>query len=131
MLKTVIALIAGFAIMTFTIVVAAVVTAMLMEPNRFAPTPAFLAIGVAYSSLAAAFGGYATAALAPDRPSAHTAVLAVMVMVYSASNYLTPRAGQEPFHLALLIVLGPAFALAGGKLRVLQQSRREQAEPPR
>lgn len=117
MLRSVIALLAGFAIMTFTVLVATIVAvlAMKLEPGML--TPEYLGVNLAYSIAAAAFGGYSTAALAPDRPSAHALILSVMVLIMGVSNFILPQPGQERWYLIALIVLGPLGALAGGQLR--------------
>lgn len=126
MLKSVIALIAGFAIMTFTILVATIVAASVLPFTQGAPTTQFLALNVFYSAAAAAFGGYATASLAPERPSAHVLILAVMVLIMGASSFLAPQPGQERWNLAAVLVLSPICVFLGGRVREAQR-RRSQA----
>ena len=75
-------------------------------------------------ALAAAFGGYATASLAPGQHSAHAAILATMVLIAQASTVLNPPAHQPRWYLMTLVVVAPLGALAGGLLRQWQRRRR-------
>ena len=123
MLRSVIALIAGFAIMTFTILIATIIAALMLDISPGAPTTQFLALNVFYSAAAAAFGGYATASLAPERPSAHVLILAVMVLIMGVSSLLAPQPGQERWNLVAVLVLGPVCAFIGGRIRGMQLRR--------
>lgn len=116
-LKTIVALIAGFAIMTFTILVATIVVALAMGVQRGTlPTP-FLAVMVCVTALASGFGGYASASLAPSRPTVHAAILATMVFVQHVYTILFPLEGQQAWYLWALAISGPIFAVAGGRIR--------------
>ena len=126
MLKSVIALIAGFAIMTFTILIATIVAVSALTITPSAPTTQFLALNVFYSAAAATFGGYATASLAPERPSAHVLILAMMVLIMGVSGFLAPQPGQQRWNLVAVLVLSPIGVFLGGRLREAQR-RRSQA----
>lgn len=132
MLRSVIALIAGFAIMTFTILVITLVVAEAMDLERGAPTRSYLIINVVYSAAAAIFGGYSTAALAPARHFEHACVLAAMVGIATVSSIITPAPGQPTWYLVALLVTGPACAALGGFVRDRQVARRASptAAPP-
>lgn len=117
MLRTIVALIAGFAIMAFTILIATVVIALAMGVQRGElPTP-FLIVMVVVSALASGLGGYSTASLAQDRPTVHAAILATMIFVQHVYTILFPIEGQESWYVWALAISGPALALAGGQLR--------------
>lgn len=118
MLKSVIALVAGFAIMTFGQLVATVVLALALGVQPGTPSPAFLPGSLALGALAAAFGGFATAALAPRRHGAHVLVLMAMILVMGLSNLLTPPPGQPNWYLVAALAAQPAFAGVGGLLRL-------------
>lgn len=118
MLRSVIALIAGFAIMTFGQLVATIVLALALGVRPGTPSPAFLPASLACGAVAAAFGGFATAALAPQRHGTHVLVLMAMILVMGLSNLLAPPAGQPGWYLAAALVAQPAFAGAGGLLRI-------------
>ena len=122
MLRSVIALIAGFAIMTFLILVVTIVVAMMTDVDSTSPTVRFLEIKFAYSAVAALFGGYATAALAPGRPMVHAAVLAMMVLLLGASNVASPPSGHSAPYLVALMVACPVAAISGGWLRTLRKT---------
>ena len=124
MLRMVIALIAGFAIMTFIVLLATIAEAMATGAVAVNPTGAHLVVNVGYTAAAALVGGYATASLAPARPAAHAAVLAAMAFIVAASSLLYPQPDQERIYLALLMAASPLGVLAGGWLRGAQVRRR-------
>lgn len=127
MLRMVIALIAGFAIMTFIVLLATITEAVATGGVTMNPTGAHLAVNLGYTVVAAAVGGYATASLAPARPDAHAAVLAAMTLVVRASEWLFPQPGQARLYLVLLMLLAPLGVLAGGWLRGAQVRHRRPA----
>jgi hypothetical protein len=117
MLRTVIALIAGFAILAFGQLVATIVLAFALGVQPGVSNPAFYPGSLACGALAAAVGGYATAALAPRRHGAHVLVLMAMILMMALSNVITPPAGQPGWYLAAALVAQPAFAGVGGLVR--------------
>ncbi len=119
MLRTIVALIAGFAIMAFSILIATVAIALAMDVQRGTlPTP-FLVVMVVVSALASGLGGYSTASLAQNRPTLHAAILATMIFVQHVYTIIFPIEGQERWYVWALAITGPVLALAGGKLREL------------
>lgn len=117
MLRSAIALVAGFAILTFALLGATIVVALVLGVEPGAPTTAFLATVLACGGLAAAFGGYSTAALAPSRHAAHVLGLAAMIVLTDTSSLLHPRPGQPIWYLVTTLVVQPLLAVAGGRLR--------------
>jgi len=115
-LRSVIALIGGFAIMTFSVMVLTILAAWAFGVMRGEPTPPYLAASIVLSAFSAAAGGYSTAALAPVRALAHAAGLGVMVLALGVYAALHPQPGQPLWYLVVLAVIGPVFALAGGAL---------------
>jgi hypothetical protein len=115
-IRSIIALIGGFAIMTFSVMVLTILAAWVFGVMRGEPTPPYLAASIVLSAISAAAGGYSTAALAPGRALAHAAGLAVMVLVLGVYSALNPQPGQPLWYLAALAAIGPVFALAGGAL---------------
>ncbi len=123
MLRTIVALIAGFAIMAFTILIATIGIALAMDVQRGTlPTP-FLVVMVVVSALASGLGGYSTASLAQDRPMIHAAILATMIFVQHIYTILFPIEGQELWYAWSLAISGPVLALAGGRIRELTARR--------
>lgn len=127
MLRTVVALIAGFAIMAFTILIATIGIALAMNVQRGVLPTSFLVVMVVVSALASGLGGYSTASLARDRPTVHAAILATMIFVQHVYAILFPVEGQETWYIWSLAIGGPLLALAGGKLREL--TARQGAKP--
>lgn len=129
MLKSVVALIAGFAIMTFTILIATIVAVSAFPAAAGARTMEFLAVSIFSAVASAAFGGYATASLAPDRTSAHVLILAVMVLISAASGLIAPQPGQETWYLIALLVVEPIGVVGGGRIRTAMRSRESRGTP--
>lgn len=115
--RSVVALLGGFAIMAMLVFVLVALAAWATGARALEPTSTSLALNLAASALAAATGGYSTAALAPWRPRAHTIGLAVMVLAMAASQIGHPQPGQPLWYPAALAVIGPLFTLVGGTLR--------------
>jgi ABC-type transport system involved in multi-copper enzyme maturation permease subunit len=126
-LRTIVALIAGFAIMAFTILIATVVIALAMGVQRGTLPTSFLVTMVIVSALASALGGYSSASLAQDRPTLHAAILATMIFVQHVYTILFPIEGQEPWYTWSLAISGPVFALLGGVIR--QRTARARPKP--
>jgi hypothetical protein len=128
-LRSIVALIGGFALMAFALLIATIAVALAMGVTADSVTTSYFQVLVACAALAAAFGGYATASLAPARHAAHAAILATMVLIAQASTALNPPANQPRWYLMTLVVVAPLGALAGGLLR--QRQRRRRAEVSR
>ena len=116
-LRSIIALVGGFAIMAFLVFVLVAVVAWIFPVKIGAPTTLYLVANLVLSALAALAGGYATASLAPGRPRMHAAVLALMVLAMSLSQLASPPPGQPNWYPGALSVIGPLFAQLGGFLR--------------
>lgn len=119
-LRSIVALIAGFAIMAFTILIATVAVALAMGVKAGTLPTDFLVVMVVLSALAAGFGGYATASLAQNRPIAHAAILATMIFVQHVYTIIFPIEGQEPWYFWSLAITSPLLAIAGGVARERQ-----------
>ncbi len=119
MLRTIVALIAGFAIMAFSILIATVAIALAMGVQRGTLPTSFLVAMVVVSALASALGGYATASLAQNRPTLHAGILATMIFVQHVYTIIFPIEGQERWYVWALAITGPVLAIVGGKLREL------------
>ena len=130
MLRSIIALIGGFALMTFAAIVLTICAALLMGVTVSSTTPMYFQALVACATLAAAFGGYATAALAPDRHVGHSTILAVMVFIAQASNAMNPPPNQPRWYLITVLVVAPLAVFAGGRIRDRQRLRRAGTPPP-
>ena len=127
MLRSIIALIGGFALMAFTLLIATICAALAMGVTAATVTTAYFQVLVGCAILAAAFGGYSTAALAPDRHVGHSTILAVMVLIAQASTALNPPPNQPRWYLLTLLVAAPLAAFAGGRIRERQRFSRAAA----
>jgi|SRR5581483_2399567 len=123
MLRSVIALVAGFAIMTFGQLIATIVLALALRVQPGTPSPAFLPGSLACGGLAAACGGYATAALAPRRHGMHVLILMAMILTMGVSNLFNPPAGQPIWYRAAALAAQPLLAGAGGLARARRRSQ--------
>lgn len=120
-LKSVFALMAGFAVMTVLVIV---LTAVLQRrfpawvgvPTR--PRPAYIAVNLAWSFLAAVAGGYVTAWIAAENPLGNALALAIVVLAMSAISALQARGRQPVWYQIALLVISPLGVLAGGMARL-------------
>jgi peptidoglycan/LPS O-acetylase OafA/YrhL len=118
--RSVIAVLAGYAAMSVLVVAttAALTKLWPSSSEEDQPTPAYIAVNLAYSSLFAAAGGYVTSALARRSPLGHSIALAGLVLVLGAIYSIQSSGGKQPrWYLALLPVLSAGGATAGGYIR--------------
>jgi hypothetical protein len=121
MIKSIIALVSGFAIMAFLVFLLTLVAAIVFGVRAGEPTMPFTIASLALSAVAALTGGYATAALAPSRPFAHTIGLTVMILAMALSSLGHPQPGEPHWYPLAIAAIGPLFALAGGGARLWQR----------
>ena len=124
MIRSIIALVGGFAIMVFLVFLLTIVAAAAFGMTDGAPSDSYIVANLVLSAAAALTGGYATASLAPNRPFAHTIGLFVMVLATALSSLSRPQPGHPGWYLAAIAAIGPLFVLAGGGLRLWQRHGR-------
>lgn len=123
-LQAFLALFAGFAVL---VLLAIAQTALL---KRMVPSwnnaegrqqPSYVFVNLGSSLLAAAVGGYVTAAAAEANPLIHVLALAMVVLALAALSALQSRGKQPIWHQLALVAVSPLGVLAGGlvRLRVL------------
>lgn len=117
MVRSIIALVGGYAIMVLVLVVLVAIAAWTFRVSRGAPSQPFLFASLVSSGLAAIAGGYSTATLAPVRPRAHAFGLGVMILATSISTVSHSTPGQPAWYAGAVVVIGPLFAFLGGMLR--------------
>lgn len=118
------ALLAGFATMTLTVVILTALLARLAPDwvgEQGKPGPGYAVVNLGYSFLAAAGGGYVTAWASAANPQIHVLVLGIVVLAMSALSALQSRGKQPVWYALTLLALMPLGVLAGGlvRLRVL------------
>jgi hypothetical protein len=120
-LRAFLALLGGFVSMA---VIVGVITAAL---TRFAPSwvsatgnprPAYIAVNLTYSLIAAAVGGYVCAWIAASNPVGHALVLAIAILVLSGLTALQQRGLQPLGYQIALMAIAPIGVICGGLLRL-------------
>ncbi len=120
-LRTFLALLAGFATMAMLV---AVITALLMKltpdwvGEQGKPKPGYIFVNLGYSFLAAAAGGFVTAWAAQRNPLIHVLALALAVLALAALSALQQRGKQPIWYMLTLVALSPLGVLAGGMVRL-------------
>jgi hypothetical protein len=128
MLRSVAAIVAGYGVMSLTVIGGIIIGAALFVPGGVRamsagapPTAlpaAYLAANLVTGALGAVLGGWFTARIAAFAPFGHAAVLAAVVatlaIATAASAPATPQPGWYPIVIG---VIGVAGVLTGGKLR--------------
>lgn len=120
-LRSVYALLAGFA--TMTAIVFAITMVLMKRAPRWVgapgrPNPAYTLVNMAYSFTAAIAGGYVTACVATADVMRTVLVLGLVVLVMSAISALEARHRQPIRYQIALAVLGPIGVVTGGLLRL-------------
>jgi hypothetical protein len=119
-LRSIMALVGGFAIMAFLMIALMVVAAWTLHLSAGTRTQPWFVANLVVSGLAALVGGYSTAALAPNRPRTHVIALAIMILAMSLSQlgHKEPSQLAQPrWYAGALAVIGPLSAMLGGMLR--------------
>jgi uncharacterized membrane protein (DUF485 family) len=119
-MRSVLAVVAGFAAMAVTVFVATIVLAELLYPESeggpATPTSAWLAVNFAYSFAAAALGGWLAARLAPRAPFGHAIALAVLALAFALPGIVGgAQPGQPVWYPPVLAALALAGILIGGR----------------
>jgi hypothetical protein len=120
-LRTFIALLAGFATMA---VLVALITALLtwLVPEwvrvEAKPRPGYVFANVGSSFLAAAAGGYMTAWAAAANPLYMVLVLAIIVLAIAALSAMQSRGKQPAWYLLAMVAIAPLGVMAGGLVRM-------------
>lgn len=130
MLRSILAVVAGFAGMTVLVMIGSVAIAAAMIPGGLKgmrdrmqrgdvplPSMRIYATNLVMSLIAAIVGGWITLRLAPSSPDGHLLALAVVVLLMGAVSAFAPGGAQQARWYKLLIpVVGAAGVLASGVL---------------
>jgi hypothetical protein len=119
-MRSLLAVVAGFAAMAVTVIVATIVLAELLYPEAkdspTTPTSAWLAVNFAYSFAAAALGGWVAARLAPRAPFGHAVALAALALAFALPGIVGgAQPGQPAWYPPVLAALALAGILIGGR----------------
>jgi peptidoglycan/LPS O-acetylase OafA/YrhL len=124
LLRSFLAVIVGYMVMMLVVVALTFILVNTMGIPTGHPTAGYLAANVVYSVLAAAVGGFATAALAPRKPVQHAAVLGAVMLVLAVISYRMYAGQQPPWYRAMMLVVPSLFAVAGAALQARNAPRR-------
>jgi hypothetical protein len=130
MIRSLLSVIAGFVGMAILVMIATGLAVKFMlhasdmqSVMKLKPTPAYLAVNLAYSAIFAVFGGLITANIAGRAPVVHALALAGLMLVMSVVSFFQSAQTRQPKWYGLtLMVLVPAGAVLGGYLQTLRQS---------
>jgi hypothetical protein len=115
-LRSVLAVLAGFAVMFVLVIVCTLLSLALMHLKTGHPTPGYLVINVVYSLAAAVAGGWVAARVAGYRPLAHGVALALLMFVQGGLFLLHPAASQPFLYQVFLVIFPPLAAIGGSAL---------------
>jgi len=120
-LRTFLALLAGFIAMALTIGVATAVLIKRVPEWSGAPGSAragYIFVNLGFSFAAALAGGYVTGWVARDNPLVQVLALAIAVLLLAALSALQQRGHQPIWYQLMLVALTPAGVFLGGLLRL-------------
>ena len=137
MVRTVLAIFAGYILTAVLVVLTTSVVAGIMVgtgPDA-APTPPYLVVNVLYSAAFAAVGGYVAARLGQRSPILHGIGLGFLMLVVGMLASLGPPpqpdmaqlARQPSWYGPLMTAIGPVFAVLGSAFRANQVAGAEAA----
>lgn len=120
MLRTIGAVVAGYAVMAAGVLLATIIATRLMlggsmlDPS-IRPTPSYLAVNVVYSCAFALLGGYVASSIAAHRRLMHAAILAALILLFSFKALVSgPAVGQPAWYSYAIAIGGIACVLVGG-----------------
>ncbi len=116
MVRSVLAVTAGFVTSVILIMLVTWVAAFALGIPSEAPTNQYLVINLLGSILAGGIGGYVTGRLAPTALWHHVFGLAAVVLLLSLPAVLQPADGQPTWYPAFLAIAGPLAVAIGGVL---------------
>lgn len=133
MLRSVLAVAAGFAVTVLLVLVTTAVTGlafglpMTTSPGAPVTTPGvgYLAVNLLFAIVSALAGGWTTARLSVAHPMLHALVLAAIIFALGIMGARTPQPGQPHWYPWTLALIGPVGILVGAGL-----VRRRAAQAP-
>ena len=123
-LRSVIAVIAGFLTLNFIVIVLTLIAVSTMHLKSGHPTPAYLVLNVVYSFFAAAAAGFVAALIAGRKPLQHAASLAAIMLAFGIFSYYKYAGTQPLWYQLMMMIVPPLCVLAGGAII----ARREAAD---
>lgn len=115
-LRSVLAVVAGFVTMSFVVIVLTVIAVNAMGLKSGHPTPGYMVINVVYSFFAAGAAGFVTALIAKVNPLEHAYVLAGIMLVMGVVSYVHYTGTQPGWYKVMMVVVPPLCAIAGAAI---------------
>ncbi|HYL79137.1 MAG TPA: hypothetical protein VEU96_33410 [Bryobacteraceae bacterium] len=116
-LRSVLAVLGGYATMAFVVILFTGIVKML-APAWMAmegkPAASYLAVNLTYSFVAALLGGYVAAWIAARLPVQHALALGVLVLLGSIASAMQTGDRQPRWYQAALAILMPLAVVLGG-----------------
>lgn len=124
MIRSVLSVVAGFAVMTVCVMGFTLAAMVVLYPGRpldapIDPSGAWIAVNLAYSLLAAVAGGWVTAKIATRARMGHAGALALVVLAMSVVGRLAGESasGAQPgWYPVVVTAVGIGGVLIGGYL---------------
>ncbi len=115
MVKSIIAVVAGYAAMAILVIITTMLAAafLLNDPNEV--TSAYLVVNLILSLISAVVGGWITAKLAPNNKKRHVQILAGLIIVLGLLSLTQTLIGQPVWYPWVIMLIGAGGALYGGK----------------
>ena len=120
-LRTFLALLAGFAAMALLVIAITALLAKLMPGwmgEQSKPELSYIIVNLGCSFLAAAAGGYVTAWAAAANPLIHVLALGIVVLALAALSALQSKGMQPVWYQLTMVAISPLGVMAGGLLRL-------------
>lgn len=125
MLRSIIAIIAGFLVAAGLVMVATWIVAPALGLAIEQPTPGYLIFNLVSIPIAGMLGGYVAGRVAPRAHWGHVGMLAILLLLSLPGILQPPPPGQPSWYSLLLALLGPATVLLGGVFALRSTHRRE------
>ncbi len=126
MLKSIRAVLAGYALVAALVIVATLVASKVLPE----PTTTYLVLNLSYSLVFAVIGGYVTARIAPHSPLIHAGALAAIFLFVSFAASLLSAAAETAAFIAqpswypfVVALLGAGGVVVGGFVYQQQTTR--------
>ena len=113
-MRSIIAVLAGFLIFSAG---AVVLINLSGRPPDLWPGAPYATFAIIYGGVLALLAGYVAARLAPRRPLAHAAGMAVLLLATATGSYLIQAPGASSWSLVSTILVSSPAAVLGGYLQ--------------
>jgi uncharacterized BrkB/YihY/UPF0761 family membrane protein len=114
MVKSIVAVVAGYAVMAVLVIITTMLAAAFLLNDSSEVTSSYLVVNLILSLISAVVGGWVTAKLAPNNKKRHVQMLAGLIVVLGLLSLTQTVAGQPAWYPWVIMLIGAAGALYGG-----------------